>query len=100
MLLLSNGFGTNPFSDPKSDFRRCSLCWLWLDRWKRNKTSEQIRNAMEEVLLPLALNEVSYPIDSVFQMDDFSLALARNSESRFGKVLLARDKSDLEKSMN
>lgn len=73
---------------------------FWLDRWKRNKTSEQIRNAMEEVLEPLALNEVNYPIDSVFQMDDFSSALVRNSESRFGKVLLARDKSVLEKSMN
>ena len=55
---------------------------------------------MEEVLKPLALTEVSYPIDSVFQMDDFSSALVRNSESRFGKVLLARDKPVLEKSMN
>ena len=67
-----------------------------MDRWKRNKTSEQIRNAMEEVLVPLALNEVSYPIDSVFQMDDFSLHLQETPSQRFGKVLLARDKSDLE----
>ena len=73
---------------------------FWLDRWKRKKSLAQLRNSLEEVLQPLALNEVKYPIDSVFAIDDFKAALRRNSESRFGKVLLARDKEMIEKSIN
>ena len=73
---------------------------FWLDRWKRKKSLSQLRNSLEEVLQPLALNEVKYPIDSVFAIDDFKAALRRNSESRFGKVLLARDKEMIEKSIN
>ena len=73
---------------------------FWLDRWKRKKSLAQLRNSLEEVLQPLALNEVKYPIDSVFAIDDFKAALQRNAESRFGKVLLARDKEMIEKSIN
>lgn len=73
---------------------------FWLDRWKSQKSPAQLRNAIEEVLQPLALNEIKYPIDSVFSMDDFSSAIQRNSESRFGKVILSNDKENLEKSMN
>ena len=73
---------------------------FWLDRWKSQKSPTQLRNAIEEVLQPLALNEIKYPIDSVFSMDDFSSAIQRNSESRFGKVILTNDKENLEKSMN
>ena len=64
---------------------------FWLDRWKR-KSLAQLRNSLEEVLQPLALNQVKHPIDSVFAIDDFEAALRRNSESRFGKVLLAKKK--------
>ena len=73
---------------------------FWLDRWKRKKSLAQLRNSLEEVFQPLALNEVKYPIDSVFAIDDFKAALQRNAESRFGKVLLARDKEMIEKSIN
>ena len=73
---------------------------FWLDRWKRKQSLAQLRNALEDVLQPLALNEVKHPIDSVFAFDDFEAALRRNSESRFGKVLLARDKELIEKSIN
>ena len=73
---------------------------FWLDRWKRKKSPSQLRNSLEEVLQPLALNEVSYPIDSVFSMDDYKSAFKRNAESRFGKILLARDKLAIEKSMS
>ena len=66
----------------------------------KEKSLSQLRNSLEEVLQPLALNEVKYPIDSVFAIDDFKAALRRNSESRFGKVLLARDKEMIEKSIN
>ena len=44
---------------------------FWLDRWKRKKSLAQLRNSLEDVLQPLALNEVKYPIDSVFAIDDF-----------------------------
>lgn len=73
---------------------------FWLDRWRRQKNSVQVRNEMEKVLQPLALNEVKYPIDTVFSLEDFSKALEKNSGSRFGKVLLARDREQLEKSIN
>jgi len=73
---------------------------FWLDRWKRKKSLAQLRNSLEEVLQPLALNEIRYPIDSVFAIEDFKAALQRNAESRFGKVLLARDKEMIEKSIN
>jgi NADPH:quinone reductase-like Zn-dependent oxidoreductase len=47
-----------------------------------------LRNAVEEVLQPLALTEIRHPVDKVFELDEFDLALARNAESRMGKVLL------------
>jgi mitochondrial enoyl-[acyl-carrier protein] reductase / trans-2-enoyl-CoA reductase len=65
---------------------------FWLDKWKRKQSPARLRNALEEVLQPLALAEIRHPIDKVFGLDEFDQALARNSESRMGKVLLARDK--------
>ena len=65
---------------------------FWLDKWKRKQSPASLRNALEEVLQPLALAEIRHPIDKVFGLDEFAQALARNSESRMGKVLLARDK--------
>ena len=73
---------------------------FWLDRWRRQKTKAQIRNALEEILQPLALTEVSYPIDSFFSLDEFPQAFQRNAQSRFGKVLFAKDKQALMDSMN
>lgn len=69
---------------------------FWLDRWKKQKTPAQFRNALEEVLQPLALAEIKLPIDSVYSLEEFPKALNRNSESRFGKVLLTRDKQAFE----
>jgi NADPH:quinone reductase-like Zn-dependent oxidoreductase len=68
---------------------------FWLDRWKKKKTTNEIRNALEDVLQPLALTKIKYPIDSVYELKDFRNALARNSESRFGKVLMVRQGSEL-----
>ena len=68
---------------------------FWLDRWKEKKTISEIRNSLEDVLQPLALNKIKYPIDSVYELKDFKNALARNAKSRFGKVLLVREGSDL-----
>ena len=68
---------------------------FWLDRWKKKKTIDEIRNALDDVLQPLALNKIKYPIDSVYELKDFRNALVRNSESRFGKVLLVKEGSDL-----
>ena len=48
-------------------------------------------------LEPLALTEISHPIDSIFQLNDFKNALIRNSQSRFGKVLLCRDQKMIKK---
>jgi NADPH:quinone reductase-like Zn-dependent oxidoreductase len=69
---------------------------FWLDKWKRKQSPASLRNAFEEVLQPLALTEIRHPIDKVFGLDEFAQALARNSESRMGKVLLARDKASLD----
>ena len=73
---------------------------FWLDRWKRQRTPAQFREALENVLQPLALTEINHPIDSVFELKDYKAAIQRNSESRFGKVLLAKDKQTLEESIS
>jgi len=69
---------------------------FWLDKWKRKQSPSSLRNALEEVLQPLALTEISYPVDKVFGLHEFEQALSRNAESRMGKVLLARDKDSLD----
>ena len=95
--IRSYGFAGGAFSYAKLNFDDIRFVGFWLDRWKRKKSPSQLRNSLEEVLQPLALNEVSYPIDSVFSMDDYKSAFKRNAESRFGKILLARDKLAIEK---
>ena len=65
---------------------------FWLDRWKSKQSPTNLRKALEEVLQPLALAEINYPIDRIFPLSDFPQALARNAESRMGKVLLERKK--------
>lgn len=69
---------------------------FWLDKWKRKQDPSSLRNALEEVLQPLALKEISHPVDKVFGLHEFEHALTRNAESRMGKVLLARDKDSLD----
>jgi NADPH:quinone reductase-like Zn-dependent oxidoreductase len=64
---------------------------FWLDKWRRGRSHADLVKAVEEVLQPLALTEVSHPVDAVFSLEDFEKALERNSQSRMGKVLLARD---------
>ena len=39
--------------------------------------------------------ELKHSIDQIFNLEDFQDALARNKESRLGKVLLARDQDFL-----
>ena len=68
---------------------------FWLDRWKQNQSRAGLRNAIEQVLQPLALDQVRYSIDQTFQFEEFHKALARNQESRMGKVLIAPDTSKL-----
>jgi NADPH:quinone reductase-like Zn-dependent oxidoreductase len=63
---------------------------FWLDKWKRSRDLAALRNAAEEVLQPLAMTEVRHPVDSTFTLDQFSDALRRNAEPRFGKVLFAK----------
>jgi NADPH:quinone reductase-like Zn-dependent oxidoreductase len=65
---------------------------FWLDKWKKKQTPASLRNGVEEVLQPLALTEIRHPVDKVFGLDEFDQALARNGESRMGKVLLVRQK--------
>jgi trans-2-enoyl-CoA reductase len=69
---------------------------FWLDRWRRKQSPAGLRNALEQVLQPLAMTELTHSIDQVFNLEDFKDALARNKESRLGKVLLARDKDFLQ----
>lgn len=69
---------------------------FWLDKWKRKQSPSSLRNALEEVLQPLALTEIRHPVDKVFGLNEFKQALTRNAESRMGKVLLARDKDSLD----
>lgn len=73
---------------------------FWLDRWKQQQTHAQLINALEDILQPLAMTELKYPIDSVYSLENFSKALKRNSESRLGKVLLTRDIGALKKTTN
>ena len=65
---------------------------FWLDRWKRRQAPGALRNAIEEVLQPLAMTEIRHCVDRVFDLADYKEGLTRNSESRMGKVLLVRDK--------
>jgi NADPH:quinone reductase-like Zn-dependent oxidoreductase len=68
---------------------------FWLDRWRRKQSPAGLRNALEQVLQPLAMTELKHSIDQIFNLEDFQDALARNKESRLGKVLLARDQDFL-----
>jgi mitochondrial enoyl-[acyl-carrier protein] reductase / trans-2-enoyl-CoA reductase len=65
---------------------------FWLDKWKQKQCPASLRNAVEEVLQPLALTEIRHPVDKVFGLDEYDQALGRNAESRMGKVLLVRQK--------
>ena len=68
---------------------------FWLDRWRRNQSSAGFRNAVEQVLQPLAMTDLKHTIDQVFNLQDFQHALLRNAQPRVGKVLLVRDKEFL-----
>jgi len=68
---------------------------FWLDRWRRKQSPAGLRNALEQVLQPLAMTELKHSIDQIFNLEDFQDALARNAESRMGKVLFARDREFL-----
>ncbi len=68
---------------------------FWLDRWRRKQSLTGLRNACEQVLQPLAMTEIKHSIDQIFDLSDFRDALARNGQSRMGKVLLARDREFL-----
>jgi len=72
---------------------------FWLDRWRRKQTPTGLRNAIEHVLQPLALDQLRYPIDRVYALEDFKKALQRNGESRWGKVLLSPNPQSIEKVM-
>jgi NADPH:quinone reductase-like Zn-dependent oxidoreductase len=69
---------------------------FWLDRWRRKQSPAGLRNALEQVLQPLAMTELKHSIDQVFNLSEFKDAFARNTEPRVGKVLLARDKEFLQ----
>tara|TARA_B100001093_G_scaffold98145_1_gene90171 strand:+ start:2817 stop:3821 length:1005 start_codon:yes stop_codon:yes gene_type:complete len=70
---------------------------FWLDRWKDRQTPGSLRNAIEEVLQPLALTEISHEIDQVFPLNSFADALVRNSKSRIGKVIIEREEGIIRK---
>ncbi len=65
---------------------------FWLDRWRKKLSLDEVRNAIEDVLQPLALTEIMHPVDSIFKLSEFEQAFLRNSETRLGKVLFVRDK--------
>jgi trans-2-enoyl-CoA reductase len=73
---------------------------FWLDRWRGKRSLNEIRTAIEEILQPLALKELNYPIDSIYNLSEFKDAFDRNSKSRFGKVLFARDKNTIKQVMD
>jgi NADPH:quinone reductase-like Zn-dependent oxidoreductase len=68
---------------------------FWLDRWRRKKSINELRVALDDVLQPLALTQIKHQIDSIFKLEDFKDGLRRNSESRLGKVLLVSSDSEL-----
>jgi hypothetical protein len=68
---------------------------FWLDRWRRKKSINELRVALDDVLQPLALTQIKHQIDSIFKLEDFEDGLRRNSESRLGKVLLVSSDSEL-----
>lgn len=68
---------------------------FWLDRWRRKQSPAGLRNALEQVLQPLAMTELKHSIDQLFNLSEFKDAFARNAQTRMGKVLLARDKKFL-----
>jgi NADPH:quinone reductase-like Zn-dependent oxidoreductase len=89
---------TSPVRFPTRNliFDDVRMVGFWLDRWRRKQCPTGLRNACEQVLQPLAMTELKHSIDQIFNLEDFQDALARNKESRMGKVLLARDKEFLE----
>ena len=88
---------TDPVRFPTRNliFDDVRMVGFWLDRWRRKQSPVGLRNALEQVLQPLAMTELKHSIDQIFNLEDFQDALARNKESRLGKVLLARDQDFL-----
>jgi NADPH:quinone reductase-like Zn-dependent oxidoreductase len=68
---------------------------FWLDRWRRKQSPAGLRNALEQVLQPLAMTEIKHSIDQVYNLSEFKDAFNRNAQSRVGKVVFARDKEFL-----
>ena len=48
---------------------------FWLDRWRKNKSINEFRSAVEDVLQPLALTEIKHPVDSIFDLIEFKKSL-------------------------
>jgi NADPH:quinone reductase-like Zn-dependent oxidoreductase len=69
---------------------------FWLDRWRRKQSPAGLRNALEQVLQPLAMTEIKHSIDQVYNLSEFKDAYNRNAQPRVGKVLLAQDKEFLQ----
>ena len=44
---------------------------FWLDRWRRKQSQAGLRNALEQVLQPLAMTELKHSIDQVFNLSEF-----------------------------
>ena len=89
---------TDPVRFPTRNliFDDVRMVGFWLDRWRRKQSPAGFAPMLEQVLQPLAMTELTHSIDQVFNLEDFQGALARNKESRLGKVLLARDKDFLQ----
>ncbi|MDG1137977.1 MAG: 2-enoyl thioester reductase domain-containing protein [Opitutales bacterium] len=97
VLVTFGAMDSSPIRFPTREliFEDIRFVGFWLDRWKSKQTPASLRNAIEHVLQPLALDQVRYPIDKIFPLEDFELALKRNMESRWGKVLLSPNPENL-----
>ena len=98
VLVTFGAMDSSPVRFPTRNliFDDVRMVGFWLDRWRRKQSPAGLRNALEQVLQPLAMTELKHSIDQVYNLSEFQDALNRNAKPRAGKVLLARDKEFLQ----
>lgn len=70
-------------------FKRIELHGLWVTKWLKEDTMEHVHATYRELADLVVAGKLIQPVDSVFPLEDFALAVERASESgRNGKVLL------------
>jgi mitochondrial enoyl-[acyl-carrier protein] reductase / trans-2-enoyl-CoA reductase len=68
-------------------FNDVKLCGFWMDKWTRTHSREEVAQLYQRVFSFVLVNNLSTPVQSVYQLSEFAEALAEFSKPRMGKIL-------------